>query len=249
MNVDSVTVNFGALAALSEVSCSVQSGQIVALIGPNGAGKTTLLNTISGLIEPRGGTITIGGHDVTRRPSYSRVRLGLGRTFQHGRLMDDLSVVENVLAGGYVRLSPYDLFAEWLHTPAIVKKLRGQTAEAMSLLESMDLADVADVEVAKLSFGRKKLVDIARALMGKPRLILMDEPTAGLSTAEIERLVGVVARIRTTAAVVLVAHHMGFVSEVADHVICLVAGRIIAQGSPRDVQANPDVLSAYMGSA
>lgn len=245
---DKVTVYFGALTALSEVSFSARIGEIVALIGPNGAGKTTLLNAISGLVEPARGAVAIGGVDVTRRPPHERTRLGMGRTFQHARLMDDLPVVENVLTGGYTKLRRVDLFAEWIRVPSAIKSLGGQRAQAHVLLESMDLADVAEVEVSQLSFGRKKLVDLARALMAKPRLVLLDEPTAGLSETEIGRLVAVVERMRTTTAIVLVAHHMGFVSKVANQVICLVAGRVIAQGSPREVQADPQVLAAYMGT-
>jgi ABC-type branched-subunit amino acid transport system ATPase component len=249
LKVDRVTVRFGALMALSEVSFSVQLGEILALIGPNGAGKTTLLNAISGLVEPAGGAVAIGGVDVTGRPPHERTRCGMGRTFQHARLMNELPVIENVLTGGYTGLRRLDLFAEWIRVPSALRRLRAQRAQALALLESMDLGDVAELEVSQLSFGRKKLVDLARALMAKPRLVLMDEPTAGLSETEISRLVSVVERVRATTAIVLVAHHMGFVSKVANQVICLVAGRVISRGSPREVQSDPQVLAAYMGSA
>lgn len=248
LSVSNISVSFGELLALSDVSFSAQFGQVVALIGPNGAGKTTLLNVISGLITPDRGIVSIGGKDMTRQPPHKRAALGLGRTFQHARLMDDLPVIENVLTGGYTRLRASDLFGEWVALPPATQATSRQSREAQNLLETMELGEAANLESSKLSFGRKKLVDIARALMSKPRLVLMDEPTAGLSEGEIRRLVDVVQKMRSGAAIVLVAHHMGFVSEVADNVICLVAGQVIAQGTPREVQTDKKVLAAYMGS-
>lgn len=248
LSVNNVTVHFGALTAVAGVSFSVRRGEIVALIGPNGAGKTTLLNAISGFIDPAEGTVMLAGTDVTSHAPQRRTRFGIGRTFQHARLMDELSVVENVLTGGYTKLSRIALFAEWIRYPSVMRALTEQRSKALELLESMDLGDVADVQVSQLSFGRKKLVDLARSLIARPRLVLMDEPTAGLSEAEIGRLIAVVERMRKTTAIVLVAHHMGFVSKVANQVICLVAGRVIAQGVPREVQADRQVLAAYMGT-
>jgi branched-chain amino acid transport system ATP-binding protein len=249
LSTHSVSVRFGALLALDDVSINVGDRQIVSLIGPNGAGKTTLLNAISGLLTSEHGRITIGGLDVTREPPQRRASMGIRRTFQHARLSDDLTVLENVLVGGSLADYPASLFGEWFRLRSATTKLRERVEEAMALLESLQLADVADVEVAKLSFGRKKLVDLARALMTQPFVLLMDEPTAGLSEAEIETLVTVVKRIRQSSAIILVAHHMGFVAKVADSVICLVAGRVISQGTPREVQSDPKVLAAYMGTA
>jgi ABC-type branched-subunit amino acid transport system ATPase component len=234
---------------LADVDWTVREGERWVVLGPNGAGKTTLLNTISGLLTSEHGRITIGGLDVTREPPQRRASMGIRRTFQHARLSDDLTVLENVLVGGSLADYPASLFGEWFRLRSATTKLRERVEEAMALLESLQLADVADVEVAKLSFGRKKLVDLARALMTQPFVLLMDEPTAGLSEAEIETLVTVVKRIRQSSAIILVAHHMGFVAKVADSVICLVAGRVISQGTPREVQSDPKVLAAYMGTA
>jgi branched-chain amino acid transport system ATP-binding protein len=246
---DALSVRFGALRALDDVSVSVGPGEIVSLIGPNGAGKTTLLNVVSGLLPAERGRVLIAGSDVSDNSPNKRALAGMKRTFQHARLADDLTVIENVLVGASVADYPGSLFGEWLRLPSRMTKLWEQRAQALALLASLDLADIADVPVGQLSFGRKKLIDLARALMTSPRILLMDEPTAGLSEAEIETLVAVIARLRASAAILLVAHHMGFVAKVANSVICLVAGRVIAQGTPRAVQSDPKVLAAYMGTS
>ena len=249
LTAESVTVRFGALLALNDVSITVGEKKIVSLIGPNGAGKTTLLNAISGLLEAEGGRISIAGRDVTRARPERRVSSGVRRTFQHARLSDELTVLENVLIGASLAEYPGSLFGEWLRAPSAMTRLRKQRERALALLASLELADVADMPAMQLSFGRKKLVDLARALMSPPSLLLMDEPTAGLSETEIERLATVVDRIRETSAILLVAHHMGFVAKVADSVVCLVAGRVLSQGTPKEVQSDPKVLAAYMGTA
>jgi ABC-type branched-subunit amino acid transport system ATPase component len=246
---DAVTLRFGALRALDDVSISVNPGEIVSLIGPNGAGKTTLLNVVSGLLPAESGRILIGGNDISRDPPNKRSLAGLRRTFQHARLADDLTVMENVLIGASIADYPGSLFGEWLCLPSRTAKLRAQRDHAMALLTSLDLADISELQVGQLSFGRKKLIDLARALMTSPSILLMDEPTAGLSEAEIETLIAVVNRLRASTTVLLVAHHMGFVAKVANSVICLVAGRVIARGTPREMQSDPKVLAAYMGTS
>jgi len=243
-----IDVRFDALKALDDVSLSVDSGEIVALIGPNGAGKTTLLNVVCGLQPSDRGFVRLKGADIAAQRTHMRARLGLGRTFQHARLLDNLTVMENVLVGSYAANHGTGFISEWLRLPAANAVVRGERERAAQLLAELQLLDFADVVVANLSFGHKKLVDLARALMARPRVLLLDEPTAGLSVAEIDKLADVIDRIRGTAAIVLVAHHMGFVARVANRVMCLVAGRTVAHGTPQEVRSDPQVLAAYMGT-
>ncbi|MDE2167590.1 MAG: ABC transporter ATP-binding protein [Alphaproteobacteria bacterium] len=249
LSVTGLTVRFGGVSAVSDLSLRVDDGEIVSLIGPNGAGKTTLLNAVSGFLALNAGTVAVAGRNVTGEPPHQRMRLGIGRTFQHARLLDELTVLENILVGGYSGPRRTSFVAEWLRLPWMMHRLCQKRAEALALLDALKLSSLANVKVGEISFGRKKLVDLARALMTKPRLLLMDEPTAGLSEAEIERLVGVIKQIRATVAILLVAHHMKFVANVADRVVCLAAGRVIAEGPPQEVQTNPRVLAAYIGTA
>lgn len=249
LNVREVSVRFGALTALADVSLAVSPGRVVALIGPNGAGKTTLLNVISGLVAPQSGTVSLGDTDLTNVPPHQRARRGIGRTFQHARLMDDLGVMENVLTGAYPKLGMGTVLGEWIRLPAASHLLGEQETRAASLLSRMGLGDVEMLRTSQISFGRKKLIDLARALISNPSVLLMDEPTAGLSEKEIARLVELVQELRRTMSVVLVAHHMGFVSRVADEIVCLVAGRVLSRGAPAEVQRDPAVLAAYMGTS
>jgi len=245
---ESVTVRFGPLVAVNQVSIDVEAGRTVSLIGPNGAGKTTLLNTISGFLPAATGTLRIDGQDVSSLRSHERSQRGIRRTFQHAKVSDALSVMENVLVGASLQGYPWTLFGEWLRLPRSGARMRRDREAAMSLLELLGIADTADVPVGALSFGRKKMVDLARALMTPPRLLLMDEPTAGMSEPEVETLAHLMSRIQPDTAILVVAHHMGFVAKVAHKVVCLVAGQIIASGTPREVQADPRVLAAYMGT-
>jgi branched-chain amino acid transport system ATP-binding protein len=241
---DDLTVFFGPLCALDGVSVSVGLGEILSLIGPNGAGKTTLLNAVSGLLPLRRGQVRIDGRDVTSDPPNRRSLAGLKRTFQHARLVDELSVVENVLIGASSGQYPQLLFGEWLRLPRSRDALGRQRERALDLLAGVGLEGLAQVPVGQLSFGRKKLVDLARAMMASPRILLMDEPTAGLTEPEIESLVTLIEQVRQEVAILLVAHHMGFVATVANRVVCLVTGRAISSGTPRDVQTDPNVLAA-----
>jgi len=247
--VKDVTVRFGAFTAVDGVTLMLGSRELLALIGPNGAGKTTLLNAASGLLPLARGEIFAGAANITREKAHRRAAFGIKRTFQHAKLADDLTVLENVLVGASTAHYPRSLLAEWLRFPAEMSSLKAQRERALAMLERLELADLRDMPAGEISFGRKKLVDLARALMTDPTVLLLDEPTAGLSEQEIDKLVELITRIRECTALLVVAHHMGFVKKVADRVVCLVAGREISSGTPEQVQSDPQVLAAYMGTA
>lgn len=249
LTVKDVTVRFGTFTAVDGVTLTLGSRELLALIGPNGAGKTTLLNAASGLLPLARGEIFAGTANITRERAHQRAVFGIKRTFQHAKLADDLTVLENVLVGASTANYPRSLLAEWLRFPAEMRSLKAQRERALAMLEHLELADLRDMPAGEISFGRKKLVDLARALMTDPTVLLLDEPTAGLSEQEIDKLVELIARVRERTALLVVAHHMGFVKKVADRVVCLVAGREISSGTPEQVQSDPQVLAAYMGTA
>jgi len=247
--VKDITVRFGVLVAVDNVTLSIGTRELLALIGPNGAGKTTLLNAISGFLPLHGGEVFAAQTNITGEAAHRRAAFGIKRTFQHAKLADDLSVLENVLVGASTAAYPRSLLPEWLHGPSEMANLRMQRDHAVAMLERLGLADLRNVPAGEISFGRKKLVDLARALITDPDVLLLDEPTAGLSEHEIDKLAELIARIRENTALLVVAHHMGFVNKVADRVVCLVAGREISSGTPDHVQSDPCVLAAYMGTA
>ncbi|MEW6641765.1 MAG: ABC transporter ATP-binding protein [Pseudomonadota bacterium] len=224
---------YGGLAALSDVGLSVDEGEFVAVIGPNGAGKSTLLNVLTGLALPNGGRVVLDGRDITRAATHKRVRAGLGRTFQHGRPFARLSVIENVMTGAAIR-------------GGCEAALR---ARAMAALDQMGLADDAYATIGSLSYGRRRMVELCRALACEPRVLLLDEPAAGLNSGEVDQLVDRLTELRTRhrLAVVLIEHNMGMVMRLAQRIVVLNFGCKIAEGTPAEIQANPVVLSAYLG--
>jgi branched-chain amino acid transport system ATP-binding protein len=248
LRVDGVTVRFGGITALDKVSFSVNAGHIVGLIGPNGAGKTTLFNCLSRLYSFNEGSILFEGRPIVEQPPHGIAALGIGRTFQNLALFRTMTVRQNIMLGGHCRTSS-GFFANALRLPQVKREERALQEHADHLIELLDMHSVAETRVMDLSFGTQKRVELARALASQPKLLLLDEPAGGLNHEEVgvlmEQLRDVRDRLKLT--MLLVEHHMNMVMRVSDKVVALDFGRVIADGTPAEVQANADVIRAYLG--
>jgi branched-chain amino acid transport system ATP-binding protein len=236
LSVEHVTRRFGGIVALADVSLALEPGDIGGLIGPNGAGKTTLFNLITRLYRANEGRILVDGKDIARTPPHRIVRLGIARTFQNVVLFQNMTVLENLLVGAHTRMRPFG-------------ERRGRQ-QALEALEYVGLAGVAGRLPGGLPFGTLKRVELARALVAKPRLLLLDEPAGGLNHEEVGELADVIRKLRQDfdLTVLLVEHHMNLVMSVCERVHVLNFGRSIAAGTPAEVQANPEVITAYLGA-
>ena len=239
---------FGGLHVIDEVSFSCRTGIVKAIIGPNGAGKTTLFNLIAGSLTPASGSITFDGRPTGGLPPHQIAGRGISRTFQATRLFPRMSVLENVMVGRHVRTRGG--FLAGMIGPAVTGRSERRAREAcMAVLEDLGVAELAGRDAASLSFGRQRVVEIARALASEPRLLLLDEPACGLNPAETEDMGALIGRIRDRGITVLIVEHdMSLVMGVCKRVIVLASGRKIADASPEVVSKHPAVLEAYLGT-
>jgi ABC-type branched-subunit amino acid transport system ATPase component len=251
LNVVDVTKAFDGIQALEDVSFGVKTGHIKALIGPNGAGKTTLLNAINGILPPDRGHIHFLGHDVVGQSADRVAALGLSRTFQLIRMftINNATVLDNVLLGAHMRLRP-NIFESIFRRGKVDKGEQAARDRAIELLKFVGLDNVHNAVPTALSFGNQRLVELARSLMTEPKMLLLDEPASGLNDTEVEAFTHLLLSIRDMGiTILLVEHNMKLVMNIADDIVVLDFGKKLAEGTPKSICANPEVIEAYLGGA
>ena len=248
LEVRGVSLRFGGVRALTDVSFSVKDGELFSIIGPNGAGKTSIVNCISGRYRPTEGQLFYRGRDITALNPNARASLGIGRTFQNLALFRTMTVWQNIMLGGHCRTRS-GFLANALRLPWVQREEETLEDHAGQLVDLLDLRAVAGAQVMDLPFGTQKRVELARALAAQPRLLLLDEPAGGLNHEEVGTLMELLRQVRERLGLtmLLVEHHMNLVMRVSDQVVALDFGRVIADGSPAQVQADADVIRAYLG--
>lgn len=250
LNVSHLSLSFGGLKALTDVSFSVAPGSITAVIGPNGAGKTSLFNCISGFYRPSTGTITCGGEDISRLHPPERAKIGLSRTFQNIALFRGMTVLDNIKLGRHAHMRTNVFDALWYFGRARREELELRAEVERRVLDFLEMEHIRDQPVASLSYGLRKRVELARALAMKPRILMLDEPVAGMNREETEDMARFILDVKEEwgVTILMVEHDMGLVMDISDHVVVLNFGQVIAAGQPAAIQTNPEVITAYLGS-
>ena len=248
LEVTSLGISFGGLRAVDELSMKIEEGGLVGLIGPNGAGKTTVFNMLTGVYRPTDGGIRLDGQNLIGKKPHDICKMGVARTFQNIRLFSNLSVLDNVKTGLHNEIT-YTLAESVLHIGSYRKKERAMDGRAMELLEVFDLVSVADYKAANLPYGKQRKLEIARALATDPKLLLLDEPAAGMNPNETEELMETIELVRKKfgVTVLLIEHDMKLVSGICEYLYVLNFGRLLAEGAPSEVLSNPEVVTAYLG--
>ncbi len=247
--INSVSKSFGGVRALADITFSLNAGTITGLIGPNGAGKTTLFNLITGVFPADSGEMHFDGQPMTRQPVHERVRWGIARTFQNVELFESMTVLENILVGRHTRIH-YGMLASMIRNPGVYRKEKTAVGKALDLLDFVGLREYAYRQSGDLAFGWQRLLELGRALASRPRLLLLDEPAAGLNIVETMQLGELIKKIRNQGiTILLVEHDMSLTMDVSDRIIVLDQGQKIAEGSPREIQENKAVMKAYLGES
>ncbi|WP_018404125.1 high-affinity branched-chain amino acid ABC transporter ATP-binding protein LivG [Marinobacter gelidimuriae] len=250
LEIQNLAMRFGGLLAVDGVSLDVQEREIHSIIGPNGAGKTTVFNCMSGFYKPSGGKIIFQGKEIQGKPDYKISRMGMVRTFQHVRLFTQMSVVENLLVAQHRHLNT-NLLAGLVKTPNYRERERKSLDRAAYWLERIGMLDQANVDAGNLSYGQQRRLEIARCMVTKPQLLMLDEPAAGLNPAETLELNQLIVSLKEdySVSVVLIEHDMNLVMDISDRITVINQGRPLASGTPQEVRANKDVIKAYLGEA
>lgn len=250
LTLDEATVRFGGLVAVDRVTFTIESGDLFGLIGPNGAGKTTCFNLITGVYKPTSGRIVFDGRPINGVPPNKIAKLGLARTFQNIRLFPSLTALENVIVGGFLRHRT-SLLSALAYLPSVVKENEALERAAWDLLYILDLEDVAHIRSSELPYGKQRRLEIARAMATDPRLLLLDEPAAGMNPQESVDLMRTVRRLRDDygKTILLIEHDMKFVMNLCEKIVVLDHGEEIASGPPESIRNNPRVIEAYLGTA